>query len=616
MKLNTVEKLKDLNQQLSAQLNNNQKIITVCGGSGCQGSKANEVIAAFKENIEKLGLVSKVVLKETGCHGFCEQGPLVVIRPEDIFYKQVSAENVPDILEKTIKNNEIMDSLLYQIPGTDTKVIKENEIPFYNRQERIIMGNNGFIDAKSIEDYISHGGYLALAKVLAEMQPEQVITEIEKSELRGRGGGGYPTGRKWRSCRNAPGDRRYVICNADEGDPGAYMDRGLLEGNPHAIIEGMIIGAYAIGSQEGYVYVRAEYPLAVENCGHAINKARELGLLGENILGSGFSFDIKISKGGGAFVCGESTALMLSIEGKVGEPRLKHIHTVESGLHDKPTNLNNVETWANIPLIINKGADWYRSIGTQKSKGTKLFSLVGKVVNTGLVEVPMGVSLRKIIFDIGGGIPGGKKFKAVQTGGPSGGCIPESLLDLPVVYDELTKVGSMMGSGGMIVMDEDNCMVEVARYFLTFLVEESCGKCTTCREGTYQLLKIVTRITEGKGTEKDLTDLEEICETVMDSSLCALGKTAPNPVMSTLRCFRDEYEAHIRDKKCPAGQCKALIKFTVVEDACTKCGVCFKKCPSKAIRWEKKQLAEIISENCTKCGICFEVCKFKAIAKA
>jgi NADH-quinone oxidoreductase subunit F len=615
MKVASVEDLGKLRQKLAEEGAAGLKMIAVCGGTGCRGSRALEVLSAFRAELKNRRLTGKAVLKETGCHGFCEKGPLVVIRPENVFYQQVEAKDVPEIVEKTVLKGELIERLLFENPVAREKIVKEDDIPFYKGQRRLVFGENGYIDPKSIDDYIARGGYAALAKVLSAMSPEQVIDEIEKSGLRGRGGGGYPTGRKWRSCRKAHGERRFVICNADEGDPGAYMDRSVLEGNPHSVIEGMLIGAYAIGSGEGYVYVRAEYPLAVENVTCAIEEARACGLLGEDILGTGFSFDIKISKGGGAFVCGESTALMLSIEGKVGEPRTKHIHTVESGLYELPTNLNNVETWANVPLIIGKGSDWYRTIGTEGSTGTKLFSLVGKVVNTGLVEVPMGVTLRQIIFDIGGGIPRGKKFKAVQTGGPSGGCIPESQLDMPVDFDELTKVGSMMGSGGMIVMDEDTCMVDVAKYFLSFLVEESCGKCTPCREGTYQLYQIVSRITEGKGVEGDIELLEELSEMITDCSLCALGKTAPNPVMSTIRYFRDEYVKHIVEKKCPAGVCRALFEYKVDTEKCTKCGVCFKNCPSGAVKWERKQVAEIVQEKCIKCGICFDACRFDAIRK-
>ncbi|MCD4810342.1 MAG: 4Fe-4S binding protein, partial [Methanosarcinales archaeon] len=480
---------------------------------------------------------------------------------------------------------------------------------------RLILGNNSKIDPHSIEDYIAIGGYSALAKVLGGMQPMDVVDEIKNSGIRGRGGGGFPTGRKWESTRNAQGDIKYVICNADEGDPGAFMDRSILEGNPHSVLEGMIIGAYAIGSNEGYVYVRNEYPLALKNINLAIKQARETGLLGDNILGSGFNFDLKVNRGGGAFVCGESTALMASLEGKTGEPRAKYIHTSDKGLWDRPSNLNNVETWANIPLIINNGADWYSAIGTESSKGTKVFSLVGKINNTGLVEVPMGMTLREIIFDIGGGIPDGKAFKAVQTGGPSGGCIPESLIDLPVDYDRLTEVGSMMGSGGMIVMDEDTCMVDVARYFINFLMEESCGKCVPCREGLLRMGEILTDITEGRGRMEDLDLIQDLSEVLKDASLCGLGQTAPNPVMSTLKYFRDEYEAHIKDHKCPAGVCTELITYSIDAGNCTGCGLCLKKCPAEAITGETKQPHVLDTGKCIKCGICYDVCKFDAVIK-
>jgi len=489
----------------------------------------------------------------------------------------------------------------------------EKEVPFYKEQTRLIFGNNGKIDPTKIEDYIALGGYSSLSKVLFDMNPEEVIDEITRAGLRGRGGGGFVTGRKWSYCRNAQEKTKYVICNADEGDPGAYMDRSVLEGNPHAVLEGMIIGAYAIGSHQGFIYVRNEYPLAVEHVSLAVEQAQEFGLLGQDILGSAFDFSVEINRGGGAFVCGESTALMASLEGRVGEPRAKHIHTVESGLWDKPSNLNNVETWANVPLIIDRGAEWYSRIGTETSKGTKIFSLVGKIRNTGLVEVPMGISLREIIYEIGGGIPGDKKFKAIQTGGPSGGCIPEKLLDLPVDFDELTKVGSMMGSGGMIVMDEDTCMVDMARYFLAFSEEESCGKCTSCREGIKRMREILTDITQGKGREGDIELLEELSQVVADTSLCALGSTAPNPVLTTIRYFRDEYETHIKKKRCPARVCRSLIHYTIIEEKCRGCLACKKVCPQQAISGERKEPHKINAEKCIKCGLCLEACKFDAI---
>jgi NADH:ubiquinone oxidoreductase subunit F (NADH-binding)/(2Fe-2S) ferredoxin/Pyruvate/2-oxoacid:ferredoxin oxidoreductase delta subunit len=587
--------------------------ISLCGGTGCRASESEKLLILFKKVIADKKL--DITIKETGCHGLCENGPLMVIRPDNIFYQRLKPADIEEIIERTLIQHEIIDRLLFEEPETGIKIQKENQIPFYKKQKRLIFAQNGHINPKSIEDYISSGGYSALSSVLSGLKPEEVIDEVKKSGLRGRGGGGFPTGRKWQSCRRAVGIRKYVVCNADEGDPGAYMDRSLLEGNPHSVIEGMLIGAFAIGAQDGYVYVRAEYPLAVENITRAISDARAWGLLGTDILGSEFSFNITVTRGGGAFVCGESTALMQSLEGNSGEPRTKHVHTVESGLYNMPTNLNNVETWANIPIIINKGAEWYGKIGTKGSKGTKIFSLVGKVRNTGLIEIPMGMTLREIIYDIGGGIPDNKEFKAVQTGGPSGGCIPTEYLDQPVDFDKLTSLGSMMGSGGMIVMDEESCMVETARFYLNFLVEESCGKCTPCREGLWQMLSILIRITRGEGIEEDLSALEEIGEMVKDCSLCALGKTAPNPVLSTLRYFRQEYLDHIVHKKCPSGVCRSLFQYRIEKDHCTGCTLCRVKCPYNAITGEKKELHTIDSEKCQKCGICFEVCRFDAVKK-
>jgi NADH:ubiquinone oxidoreductase subunit F (NADH-binding)/(2Fe-2S) ferredoxin len=529
--------------------------ITICNGTGCQAYGSKNIVAAFQDEVKKQKLEAKVDVKAIGCPGFCERGTLVVIKPKDIFYHRVRVKDVPEILSETIGKGNVISRLLFTDRATNQKVVKEGDVSFYKKQMRLIIGNNGLIDPTTIDDYLAIGGYTALVKAF-KMTPENIIDEVKKSGLRGRGGAGFPTGSKWENTRHAHGDVKYVICNADEGDPGAFMDRSLVEGNPHSVLEGMIIGAYAIGSHEGYIYIRNEYPLAVKHMRLAIEQAEAYGLLGENILGSGFSFVVKIKRGGGAFVCGESTALMASLEGRVGEPRAKYIHTSEQGLWQKPSNLNNVETWANIPLIINKGADWYAKIGTAHSKGTKIFALVGNITNTGLVEVPMGTKLREIVFEIGGGIPKGRKFKAVQTGGPSGGMIPESLLDLPVDFDELTKAGSMMGSGGMIVMDEKTCMVDMARYYTTFLEGESCGKCLPCREGLRQMKYILNGITEGRGKEGDIQLLEELSATLVDASLCQLGSTASNPVISSIRHFRDEYEAHIKDKKCPAGVCK------------------------------------------------------------
>jgi len=593
----------------------NKPCITVCTGTGCHAAGCYPVAEAFREVLKKNGIAGRIDLRNTGCHGFCEKGPLVVVHPQKILYQRVKPEDAEEVVSKTIQKGKTIERLLYEHPASGERIAREDEVPFYKRQRRTIFGDNGNIDPASIEDYLAIGGYKALATALLSMKPVDIIEQVKESGLRGRGGGGFPAGQKWESCRNAAGDKRYVICNADEGDPGAYMDRSLLEGNPHSVLEGMIIGAYAIGASEGYVYVRNEYPLAVKNLRIALDQATEWGFLGGDILGSGFDFSVKINRGGGAFVCGESTAMMASIEGYSGEPRPKHIHTVESGLYDKPTNLNNVETWANVPHIINQGTEWYRRIGTDGSKGTKIFSLVGKVNNTGLVEVPMGITLREIIYDIGGGIIGGKRFKAVQTGGPSGGCVPESLLDLPVDFDRLTEVGSMMGSGGMIVMDENTCMVDVAKYFMNFLKEESCGKCTSCREGTKRMYEVLNRITEGLGQDGDIELLEDLAFVTAEASLCALGGTAPNPVLSTIRYFRDEYEAHIRDKRCPAGVCKALITYRIAPDRCTICGRCQKACPSQAIegKVKSKKPFKILPEKCIRCGMCYEACKFDAI---
>jgi NADH-quinone oxidoreductase subunit F len=615
-RLDSVKGLEALRKAIVASRDPDKPCITVCGGTGCHSFGSEGVSDAFKAEIKKNKLAAKVDVKVTGCHGFCEKGPVVVIKPRDIFYQKVKAKDVPEIVAETIIKGNVIDRLLYTDPNTKKKMTYEGEVPFYNKQKRLVFGSNGLIDPTSIEDYIAVGGYAALGKVLSGMSPEAIIGEVKKAGLRGRGGGGFPTGEKWESCRRARGRKHYVICNCDEGDPGAFMDRSLMEGNPHSVLEGMVIGAYAIGSHQGYIYVRNEYPLAVKNAEIAIRQAKEYGLLGKNILGSGFDFDVKISRGGGAFVCGESTALMASLEGKVGEPRAKYVHTVEKGLWEQPTNLNNVETWANVPLIINKGADWYSRIGSKSSKGTKIFSLVGKINNTGLIEVPMGITLREIIYGIGGGIPGGKKFKAVQTGGPSGGCVPESLLDLPVDFDALNKAGSMMGSGGMIIMDENSCMVDIAKYFINFLEGESCGKCLPCREGLKRMSQILTDITEGRGREGDIELLERLSATLIDSSLCGLGQTAPNPVLTTIRYFRDEYEAHIRDKRCPAGVCKALVTYSIIEEKCPGCGLCIKACPVEAITPTGKRKPVILDqEKCIKCGSCYDVCNLGAVKR-
>lgn len=596
--------------------------ITISSGTCGQARGSLEVIEEFQRQLKKHNLKDKdkdkVTLKVTGCHGFCEVEPDVIIRFEpvsqkSIFYQRLRPDDVEEIISETVLKGRPIDRLLHVDPETGKGIMYLEEIPFFKKQHRLLLGNNVLIDPTDINDYLAIGGYTALQKVLSQMSPDEVIEAIKQAGLRGRGGGGYPTGRKWESCRKAEGDIKYVICNADEGDPGAYQDRSLLEGNPHSVLEGLIIGGYAIGAREGYIYVRNEYPLAVKHVGIAIKQAEDYGLLGENIFGSGFSFTIKVSRGGGAFVCGESSALMASIEGRLGEPRFKHVHATEKGLWDRPTTLNNVKTWATVPLIINRGADWYARIGTEKSKGTMIFSLVGKINNTGLVEVPMGLPLRELIYDIGGGIPEGKRFKAVQTGGPSGGCIPEELLDLPVDYEGLTEAGSMMGSGGLIVMDENTCMVNVAKYFLSFTMDESCGKCTPCREGIKHMLGILTNISEGKAEERDLEILEELGNMVKETSLCALGGSAPNPVLSTLRYFRDEYEAHIKDKRCPAGVCLELIRYSIDEAKCTGCGVCKKECTQGAIYGQKKEPHKIDKKICIKCGICLEVCKFDAI---
>jgi NADH-quinone oxidoreductase subunit F len=620
----SVSELEACREKLIAAKDKDKTILSVCT-SGCTAYGANKVGAELSKEAKAKGLTDNIEVRLTGCQGFCQQGPLVIAHPQKTFYQQVKTEDAAEIID-SISKGEVVERLLHK--DADQQVVEnEDEIPFYKKQKRVLLKDNSFLDPTNIDTYIEIGGYRALGTVLSKMQPEEVVKTMTASGLRGRGGGGFPAGVKWESCRKAPSQDgiRYIICNADEGDPGAFMDRALMEGNPHSVIEGMIIGAFAIGKPGkpiGYVYIRNEYPLAVERLGIALEQARQRGLLGKNILGSGFDFDITINKGGGAFVCGESTALMASIEGFVGEPRAKHIHTVEAGLYDKPTNLHNVETWDNVPLIINEGVDWYTSLGTGDvsenpwggSKGTKIFALVGKVKNTGLVEVPMGASLREIIYDIGGGIIDNKKFKAVQTGGPSGGCLPESLLDLEVDFDKLDEAGSMMGSGGMIVMDENTCMVDVAKYFLHFLVDESCGKCVTCREGLKQLCVIVDRICDGKGKEGDLELLEELSQTVAEASLCALGTSAPNPLRSTIKYFKEEYEEHINNKKCRAKVCKSLIKFSVIDENCTGCLLCKKKCPTEAVSGEKKQVHKIDQSICIQCGVCADVCKFDAIA--
>ncbi len=604
--------LEELRKSLLAARDPQQPMIAVCSTTGCAASGAKAVYEAFQNELAAQGLDKQIALKATGCHGFCERGPIVVVYPQRIFYQRVSAQDVPELV-KGVASGEVIDRLLYADPASGERIAFEEEIPFYKKQMRVLYANNGKLDPTSIEDYIALGGYSALAKALFAISPDGIIETIKRSGLRGRGGAGFPTGVKWEEARKAKADTKYVICNADEGDPGAFMDRSLLEANPHSVLEGIVIGAYAIGAHHGYIYVRNEYPLAIKHVEIAIQQAQQCGLLGTNILGSGFDFAFEISRGGGAFVCGESSALMRSVEGRVGEPRDKAVHATESGLWDKPTVLNNVKTWGSVPHIINRGADWFAGIGTERSKGTMVFSLVGKINNTGLVEVPMGITLRELVYDIGGGIPGGHAFKAIQTGGPSGGCIPQQLLDLQVDYDALTEAGSMMGSGGMIVMDERTCMVDIARYFLDFTREESCGKCNPCREGVERMYQILVDICAGKGREGDIELLQELAETVRDASLCQLGKTAPNPVLTTLRYFRDEYEAHIREKRCPAGVCRALIQYTVIVEKCTGCGVCRRNCPQEAISGEKKEVHVIDQSKCIKCGLCADLCRFDAI---
>jgi NADP-reducing hydrogenase subunit HndC len=599
--------------------------LMVCAGTGCVANQSMKIKDKLESEIRKRGLQDEVSVVTTGCNGFCAVGPLMVVQPDGIFYQLLKETDISFLVEEHFVKGRLVKELLYTPPREKSPIPKMSDIPFFADQTLIVLRNRGLINPEIIDEYIARGGYQSLAKVLTSMTPDQVIQEIKASGLRGRGGGGFPTGIKWETCKNVPSDTHYVICNADEGDPGAFMDRSTIESDPHAVIEGMLIGAYAIGSKEGYVYIRNEYPIALERLQVALKQAREYGLLGQKIFNKDFDFEIRIVRGAGAFVCGESTALMASIEGRPGEPRAKYVHTVERGLWDKPTCLNNVETWANVPQIIEKGAGWFSSIGTGDvtsdawggSKGTKVFSLAGKVNNTGLIEVPMGITLRKIIYDIGGGIKDGRKFKAVQTGGPSGGFIPESLLDLPVDYEELTKVGSMMGSGGMVVADENNCMVDMAKYFLAFTQAESCGKCVPCREGTKRMLDILEKITVGKGTEEDLVLLEELSNMVVESSLCALGGSAPNPVLTTLKYFREEYEAHVKDKHCPGHSCRELIRYIIDPELCLGkghgCHVCAKNCPDGAIVGETKQVHTIDVMKCGKCGICYDVCKFDAI---
>ncbi len=595
-----------------------QPCITVCGGTGCRVYGSEKVWEAFRVELaaRKVSANLEMDVKVTGCHGFCEKGPLVVIRPQGIFYSHVKVEDVPEIVTETILGGRLIDRLLYVDPQSNEKIANEKDVPFYKNQYRLILNLNGDLDPLQIDEYIAHGGYSSLAKVLSKMSPDDVIATMKASGLRGRGGAGFPTGTKWELCqknvkKNGEG---YIICNADEGDPGAYMDRSIMEGNPHRVIEGMLIGAFAMGVHQGYVYIRNEYPLAVKHLRYAISQAHEYNLLGRDILGTGFEFDLHIKLGSGAFVCGEETALIASIEGRVGEPRPRPPYPAESGLWGKPTNINNVKSWASVPIIIEHGADWYSAIGTENSKGTMIFSIVGKINNTGLVEVPMGITLRKLIFDIGGGIPNGKQIKAAQLGGPSGGCLPAEHLDVPIDYGSLTELGAIMGSGGLVIADEDTCMVDFARYFMHFTQEESCGKCVPCRIGTKAMLSTLERICAGQGRDGDIEYLLELAETIKSSSQCALGQTAPNPVLTTLRYFRDEYEAHIKEKRCPAHVCKGLITYSIDPEKCTGCMVCLRNCTSSAISGEK-QTAHMIDPNlCSRCGVCINLCKFEAIS--
>ena len=589
--------------------------VLVCGGTGCTSSGSPQIIEKLNEEIIKQGLQDEVAVIQTGCHGLCALGPIMIVYPDASFYSMVKVEDIPEIVSEHLLKGRVVTRLLYKETVTAAGVRALIDTDFYKKQHRVALRNCGVINPEVIDEYIGTGGYEALGKVLTEMTPDEVIQVLLDSGLRGRGGGGFPPGLKWKLAKQNDGDQKYVCCNADEGDPGAFMDRSVLEGDPHVVLEAMAIAGYAIGANQGYIYVRAEYPIAVERLQIAIKQAREYNLLGKDIFGTGFDFDIDLRLGAGAFVCGEETALMSSIEGKRGEPRPRPPFPAQKGLFGKPTILNNVETYANIPQIILNGPEWFASMGTEKSKGTKVFALGGKIHNTGLVEIPMGTTLREVIEEIGGGIPNGKKFKAAQTGGPSGGCIPAEHFDIPIDYDNLISIGSMMGSGGLIVMDEDDCMVDIAKFFLEFTVEESCGKCTPCRVGTRRMLEILTKITKGQATMEDLDKLEELCYYIKDNSLCGLGQTAPNPVLSTLRYFRDEYEAHIKEKRCPAGVCKALLSYVIDRDKCRGCTLCARTCPAGAIIGTVKNPHVIDPDKCVKCGACMEKCRFGAIYK-
>ncbi len=612
-RLKSPQELEVWHKAIEQEIDPDRPRLRVCGGTGCRSLGGPQLLDALQKALDGAGLNGQVEVVVTGCHGFCEQGPLVTVAPEEITYQRVSPEDAEAIVFETLKAGRILEELLYADPASGQRSLRESEIPFYSHQTRRVMALNGKIDPCRIEDYVANGGYLALNRALVEMVPEGIIEEVSRSGLRGRGGAGFPTGLKWKLCRREPGDIKYVICNADEGDPGAFMDRSLLEANPQGVIEGMIIGARAIGAGAGFIYVRSEYPLAVETLSIALSQARECGLLGQDILGSGFDFDIQLHLGAGAFVCGEETALMASIEGRPGEPRPRPPYPAQRGLWGQPTNINNVKSWASVPLIIAKGAEWFAEVGTEKSKGTAIFSMVGKINNTGLVEVPMGISLRELVYDVGGGIPGGKAFKAVQIGGPSGGCIPAEHLDTPIDYDSLTNLGAIMGSGGLVVTDETTCMVDLARYFMNFVQQESCGQCLPCRWGTQVILDILTRICAGHGQPEDIEGLERLAKTVQMASLCGLGQTAPNPVLSTLRHFRAEYEAHVYDRRCPAGVCRGLITYEIDAAVCTGCMVCARNCPAGAIAGEKKQSHTIDPELCTRCGLCMQMCKFNGV---
>lgn len=614
-RLDTVKRFHAWRKTLNESIDESRRRLLVCDGTGCRALGSRKILLSLQDEINRTKLDASIEVVGTGCPGFCECGPLITIYPQRVSYQRVTLEDVPEIVEKSLVGTEVIERLLYHDPQTGASIKHEPDLPFYEKQERIVLDFNGRMDPHSLEEYVSLGGYTALAQVLNGMSPDQVIEEIKTAGLRGRGGAGFPTAIKWRLCRDNVLKRGsgYIICNADEGDPGAFMDRSIMEGNPSAVIEGMTIGAYAMGVNQGYVYIRGEYPLAVETLKDAIRQANEAGFLGKNILGSNFNFQLDIRLGAGAFVCGEETALMASIEGRIGEPRPRPPYPAQEGLWGKPTNINNVKTWATVPIIIRKGADWYAGIGTENSKGTMIFSVVGNINNTGLVEVPMGITLRELVYDIGGGIPGGKALKAVQIGGPSGGCIPAEHLDVPVDYESLKSLGAIMGSGGMVIADEDTCMVDFARYFMAFTQEESCGKCVPCRVGTKAMLNTLERICAGEGQPGDVEYLEELGKEIKRASLCGLGQTAPNPVLSTIRYFRDEYEAHIVDKSCPAKVCKGLITYSVIAENCTGCMVCMRNCPVDAIQGAKQEVHTIDPDKCTRCGMCMSVCKFDAI---